>query len=188
MESCVARNNSAAGFDLDKASVLSDCVADSNAGSGIQVGDSSIITRCVAYNNTGNSAISTGIGCTLSDCQAVQNGTNTLSLVAAIYASDNSVLTRCAAVGNYATYGISLGSGAVATQCIANENIGNDLISAGFGLVERAAAYGCRALLNVTIHSIPERANGCGISLQRQRMPCRGLHGSRQFGRRYLYR
>jgi len=163
MEFCVARNNSAMGFDLDNASVLSDCIADSNAGSGIQVGDSSIITRCVAYNNTGNSAISTGVGCTLSDCQAVQNGTSTLSLVAAIDAPDNSVLTRCAAVGNYATYGISLGFGSVATQCIANENIGNDLISAGFGLVDRAAAYGCRALLNVTMHSSPNEQMGVGF-------------------------
>jgi Right handed beta helix region len=163
MEFCVARNNSAIGFNLDNASVLSDCVADSNARSGIQVGDSSIITRCVAYNNTGISAISTGVGCTLSDCQAVQNGTNTLSLVAAIDAPDNSVLTRCAAVGNYATYGISLGFGSVATQCIANENIGNDVASAGFGLVERSAAYGCRALFNVTIHSSPNEQMGVGF-------------------------
>ncbi|MCC6227884.1 MAG: right-handed parallel beta-helix repeat-containing protein [Phycisphaerales bacterium] len=97
---CTATDNALAGISASSSCLLANCVANSNDGPGIAASSSSV-TNCTANNNLG-SGISASSGSAVSDCTAVFNSLDAITLASdciAVHNTCDSSGTSSATVG-----------------------------------------------------------------------------------------
>ncbi|MDP1663190.1 MAG: right-handed parallel beta-helix repeat-containing protein, partial [Phycisphaerales bacterium] len=104
-----------------------------NADNGISTGTGCTVTNCSAYSNSGN-GISTGIGCTVTNCSASRN------TITGISTGIGSTVTNCSAFLNTGS-GISVSSGSTVTSCSSYQNNANGIIAGEGNTVSSCTAF-----------------------------------------------
>ncbi len=160
IEHCLANANGGDGFRLTNATV-NNCVAELNGGKGIAVfalaTEALTMTNCAAISNTGD-GISAGVGSTLTNCTAKQNGgTN------GIFAGEGSTLTGCTAYANDAEFGINADDRSTLTNCTAALNTSAAADSRGISAGAQCTISNCSVNGNLNTNATPSGSTGGGI-------------------------